>query len=182
MKGLDRLTSMSNTAQRVNDRNRGNAEIIFVALLTVSVGAMGMAGMSVALDVTDQTKSMNDNLKFDLVGTSSLSIEYVDGPNLNQDNTEKLYISGGEDDHVIYNSSEDEGTTIQEGDTVLDPQEAEDVGIENDMTVSVIWVKPNGNEEITDQIYIPDEDITGTTLNTDGNASGINTDTNVSIA
>lgn len=147
--------------QFTNKRNeRGNAEIIFIALLTVSVIGLGAVGINMTTDISSDTSEQMDSPDFDLAEGSSLEISYTDGPVLNnKEETEAIKLLDGEREYVVYDADDTYDLTPDE--PLVTRAEAEALGIEEDTTVEVVWVRKNGESEVVDEIYIPDEGTSG---------------------
>lgn len=151
---------------------RGVSEIIFVALLTLVVAGIGAAGVALASDITVNTAQQSDDVEFELTSVSNLMITYENGPVLTSSNTQRLVLTGGNDEHVIYEGS-DPGD-FRPGQIALSTFEAESLNITNDMTVQIVWTQASGDSKIVETIYIPDERLEGTVISSEGsvNVSG----------
>lgn len=151
-----------------NQRERGNAEIIFIALLTVSVIGIGAVGISMTTGVSSDTSEQMDSPDFERSDSTTLEINYSSGPVLNnKDETKAIKLYDGEQEHVVYdaNSSYD----LTPGEPLVLQDELEARGIKEDTTVEVIWERKNGESEVVDEIYIPSEDLLGDVyVNEDG--------------
>jgi len=151
---------------------RGVSEIIFVALLTLVVAGIGAAGVALASDITANTEQQSDDLEFELASVSNLMITYENGPVLTSSNTQSLVLTGGNDEHVIYEGS-DPGD-FRPGQIALSTFEAGELNITNDMTVQIVWTQASGDSKIVETIYVPDERLEGTVISSEGsvNVSG----------
>lgn len=144
---------------------RGNAEIIFVALLTTFVIGVGAAGIGFTQGISTDTSERMDSPEFELESGSDLAISYAEGPILNnKQETEAIKLFDGETEHILYDSESIHD--LQPGDTLLDRDQALALGIETNSTVQIIWERKNGQSEVIDEIYIPDEDVFGSTYRT----------------
>jgi len=159
---------MSKQSVWEND-TRGVSEIIFVALLTLVVAGIGVAGVALASDITANTAEQSDDLDFELVSVSDIAITYERGPLITSSNTQNLVLIGGEEEHVIYEDS-DSGE-FRTGQFALTTEEAESLNITNDMTVQIVWTQANGDSKAVETIYIPDERLEGTVISSNGSVT-----------
>mgnify|MGYP006272647763 FL=1 len=148
---------------------RGVSEIIFVALLTLVVAGIGAAGVAMASDITSNTAQETDDLGFELVSASNIAIVYEDGPTLKPSNTQELALIGAGSEHTIYNDS-DPGE-FRPGEFALTYDEANNLGITNDMSVQIVWTQADGDSAIVETIYIPDERLEGTVISSEGSVN-----------
>lgn len=159
---------MSKRSVWVQD-TRGVSEIIFVALLTLVVAGIGVAGVALASDITADTAQQSDDLDFELTSISDIMITYEDGPVLTSSNTQRLTLIGGNDEHVIYDSSD--GGDFRPGQIALSSFDAANLEITNDMTVQIVWTQADGDSKTVETIYIPDERLQGTVISSNGSVS-----------
>jgi len=81
--------------------DRANGEIIFVALLTVSVIGIGAVGVSLGNDVTKDTTQRMQTPEFELDDRSDMEIAYEEGPLINnEEETETISLFDGENEYV----------------------------------------------------------------------------------
>ncbi len=147
---------------------RANAEILFIALLTASVVAVGAAGITLANSTTADTSEQVDQPDFETVEDGDISIEYEDGPLLSHyDETEEIRIHDGNVSHTVYNDSRD--YDLKPGEPLVTPEEAAGYGIEPDSTIEIVWERTNGESEVVEEMYIPDENVSGMNHGGDGN-------------
>lgn len=145
---------------------RANAEIIFVALLTLVIGTVGVVGINTAIDITQTTEDKIDKPEFQVASSTNGEISYSNGPLISPKNTDKLIAQSETGNETILFDSSEQGE-ISHGDTYsLDPQS--NPNFEYGTTVEIIWEKPNGDSEIVQEIYIEDESTRGTTLTSEG--------------
>ena len=146
---------------------RANAEILFVAILTASIVAVGAAGVTFATDSASDTSEQMDRPDFEFDG---LHIVYVDGPVLSQaGEPERIRVNVDDDTaKVAYDDSVD--WEFIPGDILLTSGQIDRLGIEYDSTIEIVWDRRNGDSEVVEEIYIPDEEVTGE-ITTTGNES-----------
>jgi len=154
-------------------RERGNAEIIFIALLTVSVIGIGAIGINMATGVSSDTKQQMDSPEFEISDNSDLGINYSSGPTLNnKDGTKAIKLYDGEQEFVLYNESGfvlngavpgdgNDQAILKPGEPLVTQETLKQLGIERGTTVEVILVRSNGKSEVVGEIYLPDPVTTG---------------------
>lgn len=163
---------MIDTNRLLGDARRANAEILFIALLTASVVGIGAAGITLANSATDDTSDQMDQPGFEVIEEQGdLSVNYEDGPLLSHyDETEEIRIYYNENEYyTVYNSTDDYDLQSNELLVTADEVVEEYPEIGPDTTIEVVWVRKNGESEVVDEMYIPDEDVSGMNHGDDGN-------------
>lgn len=141
---------------------RANAEILFIAILTASIVAIGAAGVTFAGDSASDTSEQMDQPDFEYDG---LDIVYVDGPVLSQPGEpERIRVNVDDDTtRIAYNDSTN--WEFVPGDRLLTSGQLNYLDIEHDSTIEIVWDRRNGDSEVVEEIYIPDEEVTGESTN-----------------
>lgn len=156
---------------------RANAEVVFVAVLTISVVGIGGVGVMMGTETTKDTTEQIQSPQFDVDDRSDYEITYEDGPLIdNREETRSVQILHGEETHTVYDSSDD--SELQPGETLVTRNELTSTyDVEPGETVEVVWERKNGESEIVDELYIPDTDVYGSTYAApDGEISVASTD------
>lgn len=169
---------MSVAGESIRNAKTANAEILFIALLTVSVVGIGAAGMTLAANTADDTNERMDQPDFEVIEfEGDIWIEYVSGPILSHyDETEEIRIHWGDseaDSKVVYDDRDDyvlvAADDNQSGDLLVNRSDSDAIdGIAPDTTIEIVWERKNGESEVVDEIYIPDADVAGMRVNSSG--------------
>lgn len=159
------------------EARRANAEILFIALLTASIVAIGAAGVTFATDSASDTSEQMDQPDFEHDG---LDIVYVEGPILSQaGEPERIRVLDGDESITAYNNNQSASWEFAPGDILFTSGELSTLGIDDDSTIEIVWDRKNGESEVVEEIYIPDEEATGSSYST-GNQSVDLNDTDMS--
>jgi len=155
--------------------DRANGEIIFVALLTVSVIGIGAVGVSLGNDVTKDTTQRMQTPEFELDDRSDMEIAYEEGPLINnEEETETISLFDGENEYVVYDSNDNDD--LEPGKPLATRSELIALGVEPGSTIQVVWTRKNGDSEVIDEVLIPDGDVYGGTYASPNGTINVSTD------
>lgn len=148
---------MNVTGESKGEARRANAEILFIAILTASIVTVGAAGVTFATDSASDTSEQMDQPEFTHDG---LDLVYEDGPILSHnDETERIRVIHRDKSITVYNDSVD--WDLEPGDVLMSSGWMSEEGIDSDSTVEIAWDRKNEESEIVEEIYIPDEGVSG---------------------